>query len=281
MSAVMERTTTDAGWSAAPAPSITDAEFARLRDWLHDATGIHLTAAKKTLVTSRLARRLREAGDATFSAYLSRVFDDSAERQVAIDLLTTNETYFFREAAHFDFLASRVAQLPAERTVRVWSAASSSGEEAYSIAMLLDSKLGMRPWEVVGTDISARMVQAARAGHYRLQRTSGIPRPMLERYCLKGTGSQAGTLLVNRRLRERVRFEHANLTSSLPELGEFDVIFLRNVMIYFDNATKRGVVERVLRHLRPGGHLLVGHSETLGDVTQAVRALSPSIYVRA
>lgn len=262
-------------------PVITDAEFGRLRDWLQAATGIHLTLAKKTLVTSRLSRRLRDAGDVTFTAYLKRIHENPGERQAAIDLLTTNETYFFREPAHFDVLGRLVAGLPADRPVRVWSAASSSGEEAYSIAMLLDGRLGVRPWEVVGTDISSRMVAAARTGHYRLQRTNGIPRPLLERYCLKGIGRHEGTLLVNRRLRERVRFETGNLTGTLPDIGDFDVVFLRNVMIYFDAPTKRAVVDNVLRHLRPGGHLLIGHSESLTDVTRAVRALAPSIYVRA
>ncbi|GAB6196970.1 CheR family methyltransferase [Lysobacter xanthus] len=265
----------------AAAPVISDAEFARLRDWLEADTGIHLNASKKTLVTSRLARRLRETGSAGFAGYLRLIETDASERQVAIDLLTTNETYFFREAAHFDFLAARLPGLPPGRPVRIWSAACSSGEEAYSIAMLLDAKLGMRPWEVVGTDISTRMVEAARAAHYRLERARGIPQPFLERYCLKGTGTQAGTLLVNRRLRDRVRFETANLTASLPAVGEFDVIFLRNVMIYFDTPTKRELVERLLRHLRPDGHLLIGHSESLSDVTRAVRSLAPSIYVRA
>lgn len=264
----------------APA-SIDAADFARLRNWLESATGIHLTPAKTTLVTSRLARRLRETGAGTFNAYLKRLAGDAAERQIAIDLLTTNETYFFREPAHFRFLASCVEQLPRDRPVRVWSAACASGEEAYSVAMLLDANLGGRTWEVVGTDVSTRMVAAARAGHYRLERTRGIPLPLLQRYCLRGTGAHDGTLLIHRRLRERVRFEHANLTAPLPAIGEFDVVFLRNVMIYFDASTRRAVVDRVLQHLRPEGHLLVGHSESLGDVTRTVRPLAPSIYVRA
>lgn len=260
-------------------PAITDAEFHRLRDWLEAATGIHLGPAKRTLVTSRLAGRLRERGAGTFTAYLRLVEADACERQAAIDLLTTNETYFFREPQHFDFLQRLLPTLDAS-PVRVWSAACSSGEEAYSIAMLLDSHLRGRPWEILGTDISTRMVERAASGHYRMERATGIPRDLLARYCLKGTGAQAGTLLVARALRERVRFLHANLCGALPEVGQFDVIFLRNVMIYFDGDTKRLVVERLLRHLRPGGYLLVGHSETLNDVTRAVQPVAPSIYRR-
>lgn len=259
-------------------PHITEAEFARLRDWLHAGTGIHLGEGKRTLVTSRLAKRLRETGAGTFTAYLRLIAADAAERQVAVDLLTTNETYFFREPKHFDFLQALLPTLPAGRPVRIWSAACSTGEEPYSIAMLLDSQLRGRPWEILGTDISSRVLDAARSGHYRMERARGIPPELLSRYCLKGTGRHEGTMLVARGLRERVRFEHANLNAPLPDFGDFDVIFLRNVMIYFDIETKRDVVARLVTHLRPGGHLLVGHSESLNDVSRAVQAVAPAIY---
>jgi chemotaxis protein methyltransferase CheR len=261
-------------------PAISDSEFRRLRDWLEAATGIHLTAAKRTLVTSRLAVRLRMREVSTFTAYLRLVDTEPAERQAAIDLLTTNETYFFREPKHFEFLQSLLPRLgPAP--ARIWSAACSTGEEAFSIAMLLDAGMRGRPWEILATDISTRVLERAATGHYRIDRTDGIPREYLARYCLKGTGSQEGTLLVTRRLRERIRFEQANLTSPLPDVGEFDVIFLRNVMIYFDTPTKRDVVERLVRHLRPGGHLLIGHSESLTDVTRVVQPVAPAIYRKA
>lgn len=259
-------------------PAITDAEFARLRDWLASSTGISLGDGKRTLVTSRLARRLRENGVGTFTEYLRLVAANADERQVAVDLLTTNETYFFREPRHFDFLQRLLPTLPAGRPVRIWSAACSTGEEPYSIAMLLESQLGGRPWEILGTDISMRVLDAARAGHYRMERATGIPEDLRARFCLKGTGPQAGTLLVARRLRERVRFEQANLNAPLPDVGEFDVIFLRNVMIYFDLETKRDLVARLLRHLRPGGYFLVGHSESLNDVTRALQPVTPAVY---
>lgn len=257
-------------------PVIGDAEFLRLRDWLEAATGIHLSPAKRTLVTSRLAKRLRERGCAGYGPYLRLVQEDATERQVAIDLLTTNETYFFREPSHFDFLQRLLPELGSP--VRVWSAACSTGEEPYSIAMLLDAQLRGRPWELLATDISSRVLEQARRGHYRMQRTHGIPPELLARYCLRGTGRQEGTLLVARSLRERVRFEQANLNERLPDFGEFDVIFLRNVMIYFDVDTKRAVVARLLKHLCPGGHLLIGHSESLNDVSRDLRMLRPSVY---
>lgn len=259
-------------------PQITAVELTRLREWLKAAAGIHLGTGKGTLVTSRLARRLRETSADTFTEYLRLLAADANERQVALDLLTTNETYFFREPRHFDFLQRLMPTLPTGRPIRIWSAACSTGEEPYSIAMLLASQLRSRSWEILATDISSRVLEAARAGHYRMERARGIPLELLARFCLKGTGTQEGTLLVTRSLRERVRFEHANLNAPLPDVGEFDVIFLRNVMIYFDLETKRDVVARLLTYLRRGGHLLIGHSETLNDVSRALEAVAPAIY---
>ena len=206
--------------------------------------------------------------------------DAPEEVQIAIDLLTTNETYFFREAVHFERLRelAQSARLQAG-PFRVWSAACSSGEEAYSCAMVLNDCLGGGgAWEVAGTDISTRVVQAACTGHYAMERARNIPPAYLKRYCLKGTGAQAGTLLVERALRERVHFRHANLLRDLPDIGMFDAVFLRNVMIYFDQDTKRQVVGSVLSRLKPGGHFYIGHSETLNDISDAVVALGPATY---
>jgi chemotaxis protein methyltransferase CheR len=199
--------------------------------------------------------------------------------QTAVDLLTTNETYFFREPKHFDLLRE-LALSAASRslTFRVWSAASSTGEECYSIAMVLADCLGGAAWEVVGTDISSRVLERARAGHYPLERTKHIPAAYLKRFCLKGHGQQEGTLLIDRQLRSRVSFAQVNLNTELPSLGNFDLIFLRNVMIYFNADTKRSVVERVLAPLRSGGHFFIGHSESLNEISTAVRQVAPSIY---
>jgi chemotaxis protein methyltransferase CheR len=264
------------------APSITAHEFDALRRWLHANAGISLTAAKQPLVTSRLAKRLRELGLSTYTEYLRRLGTDSAERQAALDLLTTNETYFFREPRHFEFLRSILPTLTLTQSpIRIWSAACSTGEEPYSIAMLLaDALPAHRPWEILGTDISSRVLEAARSGHYRLERARNLPPATLSKHCLKGTGPQTGTLLVRRELRARVRFEPINLNETLPDYGQFDVIFLRNVMIYFDDATKRDVVARLVPMLRPGGHLLIGHSESLNGLTTALRTVAPSIYRR-
>ena len=261
--------------------SISDREFALFRDLIFRIAGISMSSAKKTLVAGRLSKRIRLHSLSSYQEYydLATKKGNEAELQIAVDLLTTNETHFFREPKHFDFMRDRVlAGHPKGRALRVWSAASSTGEEPYSIAMQLADLLGDAPWEVVASDLSTQVLEKARRGLYSMQRAQEIPRPYLTRFCLKGIGSQDGNFMVARELRSRVRFMQLNLNAPFPELGEFDVIFLRNVMIYFDNDTKREVVHRMLPLLKPGGHLLIGHSESLNGVTDAYRLVMPSVY---
>jgi len=266
-----------AGGSIAP---LSDPEFAKFQRFIFEAAGITLSPAKKALVSGRLAKRVNAQRLGSYGAYFKLLASgaDPVETQAAIDLLTTNETYFFREPKHFELLRSVASAHTGAAPFRVWSAASSTGEEAYSIAMVLADCLGERPFEVVGTDISTRVVAKARTGHYPEQRTRQIPPAYLKRFCLKGMGAHAGTLLVERALRAKVRFAHGNLNEKLPELGSFDIVFLRNVMIYFNADTKRGVVARVLGPLKPGGYFCIGHSESLNDLNAPVVQVAPSIY---
>lgn len=261
--------------------SISDQEFAQIQKLLYQQAGISLSSAKKALVCCRLGKRLSQYHLSSYGEYFNLLTDNhhKSELQTAVDLLTTNETYFFREPKHFDFLRHKIlsGHKPG-RPFRVWSAACSTGEEPYSIAMVLSDHFGDGPWEVVASDICTKVLDKARHGHYPLERTSGISREHLSRYCLKGVGSQDGTLLVEHKLRSRVSFVQVNLNKSLPSLGEFDLIFLRNVMIYFDMDIKRQVVQRLLPLLRPRGHFLVGHSESLNGVVDSLQAVSPSIY---
>jgi len=261
--------------------TITDLEFSRFQRFIYEAAGITLSAGKKALVSGRLSKRLQAHQLSSFSDYFALLSSgrSAGEVQTAVDLLTTNETYFFREPKHFELLRS-LATAAAGRTqpFRVWSAASSTGEECYSIAMVLADCLGSAAWDVHGSDISSRVLQRARAGHYPMERARHIPPAYLKRFCLKGHGEQEGTLLVERQLRARVSFAQVNLNTDLPKLGSFDVIFLRNVMIYFNGDTKRQVVARVLSLLKPGGHFCIGHSESLNDISTAVQQVAPSIY---
>ena len=264
--------------------NISDHEFSQFQQLIYQLAGIHLSPAKKALVSGRLAKRLSQHRLGSYGEYFRLLTGsrDSAELQIAVDLLTTNETYFFREPKHFDFLRNQIVSghRPG-RPFRVWSAACSSGEEPYSIAMVLSDILGDAQWEVVASDISTRVLEKARRGHYSMERASGISREHLSRYCLKGIGSQQGTLLVERGLRSRVSFKQVNLNQPLPTMGEFDLIFLRNVMIYFDLETKRQVVRRMLPLLRSGGHFVIGHSESLNGVTDELKSVVPSVYRKA
>jgi len=260
---------------------ISDIEFDRFQRFIYDAAGITLSPAKKAMVCGRLSKRLQAHNLGSYGEYFSLLSSGKAtgEMQTAIDLLTTNETYFFREPKHFDLLRKLALEAASRRQpFRVWSAACSSGEECYSIAMVLADCLGDAQWDVLGSDISTRVLQRARTGHYVLERTRHIPADYLKRFCLKGMGEQDGTLLVDRQIRSRVSFTQVNLNNSLPQLGSFDVVFLRNVLIYFNVETKQKVVARVLEQLKPGGYFLVGHSESLNEINTSVRQVAPSVY---
>lgn len=260
---------------------ITDSELAQFQRFIFEKAGITMSAQKKALVMGRLARRLEFHSLETFSQYFHLLTSGhhAEEVQIAIDLLTTNETYFFREMKHFDFLREKaLAARGRSDAFRVWSAASSSGEEAYSLAMVLADCLETAPWEVLGTDISTRVLHSAAQALYPMERGRHIPQAYLRRFCLKGSGEHEGKFLVERNLRNRVQFRQMNLNVALPSIGHFDMIFLRNVMIYFSDDTKREVVERVITALKPEGYLCIGHSESLHKITESVQQVAPSIF---
>lgn len=261
--------------------TLSDDEFAQFQKLIFDIAGISLSPTKKPLVSGRLAKRLAHHGAASYGDYFRILQRDGhlGELQIAVDLLTTNETYFFREPRHFEFLRSDVLpQHRAGRPYRAWSAACSSGQEPYTLAMILADTLGDMPWEILASDLSTQVLERARTGHYALEQAEKVPRPYLVRYCQKGVGSQDGTFIVDRALRNRIKFDQINLNQTLPAVGEFDLIMLRNVMIYFNVETKKQVVKRLLPQLRSGGYFMVGHSESLNGITEALKIVAPSIY---
>ncbi len=262
--------------------TITDQEFALFQRLIYKIAGISLSDAKKVLLVGRLTRRLKVYDFDNFSQYYRMLSsgEHAEELQTMVDLLTTNETYFFREPKHFDFLRDEIiAKRNSPAAFRVWSAASSSGEEIYSIAMTLAESLPSTPWEVVGSDISTQVLAKAVAGHYSLSRTEGIPPGYMRKYCLKGVRSNAGSFLIAPELRKKTNFFQINLMHPVDaDIGEFEVIFLRNVMIYFDPETKAKVVHNLLPRLKKGGHLIIGHSETLNGITDRVISVRPTIY---
>ncbi len=251
----------------------------------HSVSGIRLTESKHALVTGRLQRLATEAGEPDVETYVEKLLRGGAPAQEMtrlIDRLTTNETYFFREPQHFNDLADRLALVPPGQDFSVWSAASSSGEEAYSVAMLLSEQLTHAPWQIIGTDLSTAMVESARRALYPMDRARMVPPAYLKRFCLKGMGEQTGQVLVSRELRAKVRFEAANLMQPLPDwLPQFDVIFLRNVLIYFDTEAKAEILRRVLGHLKPQGVLYTGHAESLSSLGLPLRPLGTAVHTHA
>lgn len=258
---------------------LKDSEFILFQKMIYETAGINMSNAKKPLVSGRLAKRVRHHGLDSYGDYFKLLSSSNDnEFQIAVDLLTTNETFFFREPRHFDFVRDRILPQWQSGPRRAWSAASSSGEEAFTLSMVLAEHSPTQNWEVMGTDISTRVVEKAQRGLYPIERSKNIPDSYLKKYCLKGTGSQEGKFLVTKELRSRVKFLHANLKNNVSKLGKFDLIFLRNVLIYFDLPTKQHVVSQIVRQLKPNGYLMVGHSESLHGVTDAVQVVQPAVY---
>jgi chemotaxis protein methyltransferase CheR len=261
---------------------ISDRDFDRIRELAMRHAGISMAPSKRTLVESRLRKRLVANGFAGYGEYVDLLSQPASrqELQTAIDLLTTNETSFFREPKHFQHLHAYALECKKHSgRFRTWSAACSTGEEPYTIAMVLADALGWSDWDVAASDLSTQVLARAKSGHYSMDRARTIPRETLHKYCLKGTGEQSGTFLMDAPIRQRVHFTHANLLEPATHgAGAFDVIFLRNVMIYFDLPTKRKVIGNLLPALKPGGIFYIGHSETLNGVTTAFQTLAPAVY---
>ena len=257
--------------------------FSRIASLMHEAIGLHLAPTKKSLVSSRLGPRIQRLGLADYDEYLQLIegHDDQGEFQMAVDLLTTNETYFFREPAHFDLIEKELAGRP-RGPLSLWSAASSFGDEAYSCAMLLSEmqnqgRIGP-DWQILATDISDRVLRSAVEAVYPADRLRHVTPERLQRHCLRGDGPSEGLVQVRPELRQRVKFGQLNLCQPIEALGPFDVVLLRNVLIYFDTRTKQQVVDRVLEQLRPGGLFLIGTAEGRVQSSVALKPLAPGVF---
>lgn len=264
---------------------LTPAQFARITRLLHEHAGIRMREGKEGLVRARLTKRLRMLGLPDFDSYLSFVEQEPSRREFAemIDALTTNKTSFLREATHFDFLRDTV--FPNLRgPVRIWSAGCSSGEEPYTLAMLCTEAFGdatARDVRILATDISHRVLATAKAGVYPTDTMSDVPAAWLQKYWARKT-DQAGRAVFEAQapLKKLVHFAKLNLMERWPMQGPFDAILCRNVMIYFDKTTQQQLVERYWAMLRPGGHLFVGHSESLTGLAHRFRYVQPAVYVK-
>ena len=269
--------------------------FTKFQELIYQEAGIWLAPHKHALLTGRLARRLRLLGLGNMREYYLLVTqpDQQHERAMMLDCITTNETHFFREPRHFDYLEQRVfpkwkqeaVDGTRPRSLRVWSAGCSSGQEPYSLAMLLLQHFpAEKGWEIeiLGTDVSTRVLEKARAATYPIEKSKEIPSEYLRAYMLKGKGDHKGEMKVSPELHRVVRFARVNLhADSYPILGVFDLIFCRNVLIYFDQDSKVKVIGGILRHLSPSGLLFVGHSEHLGAIAPGLIPVAPTIHAFA
>lgn len=273
---------------------LTDREFKLFQSLIHEEAGIYLSEVKKALLVGRLSRRIRELGLDSFDAYYRHVVDgpNPTERVELINNICTHETQFFREPRQFEFLEQTLApRMRAEaeagtrqKTIRAWSAACSSGEEPVSMAMsLLYHFPASAGWsvEVLATDISTRVLDRARAMTWPIERAGQISAAYLKRFMLRGTGEQQAKMKAGPEIRSVVRFQHLNLQAESYAVGDgFDLIFCRNVMIYFNAVTKEHVVTRLLGRLAPDGLLFLGHAESLTGMRDQPRAVIPTVYSR-
>ena len=259
-----------------------DSEFKRISDIMYAAVGLSYNDSKKSLIQSRLTSRIQRLGLASFAQYIAILEDETqaAEFQMAVDLLTTNETYFFREPKHYDVLQQEFNGT--QKTIAIWSAASSFGDEAYSTAMLLsDMQMGGKigpNWSILATDISHRALLSAKEAVYPNDRLRAVSPERLRRYCLRGDGESEGQSRIQDKLLSRVHFGQLNLCKSFSGLGPFDAIFLRNVLIYFDAETKSQVVDRVLETLKPGGLFFLGTAEGRVPCNTKLTTIQPGAF---
>ncbi len=263
---------------------ISDDDMLLFQRFFKICIGVYLPLSKKSLLCNRLSSRVQALGLTSMKEYYELLIDSQSteERQIVFDLMTTNETSFFREENHFVYLRKKILPTFSKNAqIKVWSAASSTGEEAYSLAMLLDDVVDSEHWQVLGSDISQRVLVFAQRALYPMNKCNKINAQYLNKYCLCGTGEYEGYFLIHQHIRQHVHFAKINLLDVEHEVKQtFDIIFLRNVTIYFDEITKAQVIRSVLGKLKPGGYLVVGPSETLHGMYEGLEVCAPSIYRR-
>ncbi len=261
---------------------LTNKEFNLFRELIYDKAGIYMADTKKGLISGRLTKRLRHFNLANFGEYYAFVHSDTAgsEMQVLVDLLTTNETYFFREQKHFDFLRELIVKnYKPSHSFKIWSAASSSGEEAYSMAMLLAGELGfLTNWNILATDLNQQVLETAKRGLYPMSAAEKIPNEYLRLFCLKGCDQYSDYFMIEKTLKSKIQFQQINLNGAWHNIGPFDLIVLRNVMIYFDKETRKKLMSRIAKKLTRKGYLFISHSESLTGVSESFKCIQPAIY---
>ncbi len=265
--------------------TITEEEFQEISSLIYQESGIALSGGKKSMLISRLSRRLRELGLDRFHDYYRYITSDNRDEEFTrlLDLVSTNKTDFFREQKHFEFMREVILpELAETKRVRIWSAGCSSGEESYSIAMVLSDWIAHKGrWDckILASDLSTRVLRKADDGIYELEKVKGLDPKQIRRHFLRGRGENTGQIKVKPHLRKMIAFKRINLMAEhFPIKTPLDLIFCRNVMIYFDRPTQAQLVAKFHHHLKPGGHLFIGHSESLHWVESQFRYVAPTIY---
>ncbi len=269
-------------------PPLHDRELRAIAQLVYEKSGITLSPAKHALVSARLQKRVRQGGFTSFTDYLDHVAQDATGHELTelLDAIATNHTSFFREPQHFDILRTRVLPplVARGRAPAVWSAACSTGDEPYTIAMTLRDALPealASQARILASDLSTKALRKAAAAVYRLEHVAGLPREVLRAHFERGLGEQEGLARVSADVRRLVEFRRLNLLG-ITSLGEtFDVVFCRNVMIYFDKAVQQHVVSMLERHLAPGGYLFISHAESLTGITHGLEPVAPAVYQRS
>ncbi len=261
----------------------SSADFERVRELIYKHAGISLSPIKQDMVYSRLARRLRARGDRTFAEYLDRAQRDPDEWETFVNSLTTNLTSFFREAHHFDILAERLKKHGGRTPFRLWCSAASTGEEPYSLAITACEAFNTLtpPVQIIATDIDTNVLATAEKGVYGMDRVDRLSKERMQRFFLKGTGAQAGFARVRPELQRLIEFKRINLLDKTWAVqGPFDVMFCRNVMIYFDKPTQHEILKRFMPMLKADGLLFAGHSESFLHAADIFRSLGRTVYER-
>lgn len=263
---------------------LTTHEFTQIRDLLHKICGIHMPQGKDGLVKARLSKRLKHLCLDSFAAYINYVQKDSSGDELAImvDELTTNKTNFYREPAHFDFLANQILPcLQKTKRMRIWSAACSTGEEPYTMSMHIHNhviNLEQMDVRMLATDISPTVLGKARAGVYEQNQMDGIDESLKRKFFTPVQNKATMSYQISHRVQSLVTFARLNLMNPWVMKGPFDVIFCRNVMIYFDKETRENLIQRFYEIIRPGGYLFVGHSESLSSLAHHFKYVQPAVY---
>lgn len=265
---------------------LNDEEFKYISKTVYDYAKINLTEKKRALIVSRLSKRIRFLKLNGFSEYIDYLQNDHTgnEFQNMVDSLSTNFSLFFREPHHFDFLKSTVFKVLEKKELNIWSAASSTGKEIYSIIMTIreyESQNGLKlKYNLFASDISRQVLEEASKGVYPLSDVEKVPKEILKKYFLRGTGDSSDMVKIKKELIRKIKFFLLNLMDKRYQLPAMDVIFLRNAIIYFDLETKKELIERLHSYIKPGGYLIIGHSESLSGISDKFKLIGKTIYKR-